>query len=503
MAFLKSGSDFPPEEWSYWFDKYKEYAAWYSGDPNELLAYYTTQALNMENGPFWARTEAEERTGVVHLPAAGDIASTSGDLLFAEAPRLRYDQASESGKRITEFLKENGLNNLLLEGAELSAALGGCFLKLDIEPQLARIPLVSIVSPLQAFPTFWRGRLCEVLFFRTVKTQESGSVVWRLFENRSRENGGLKIEYKLYKGQHDKLGREYDFNAIEETSKLNLKPVFYSGFSGLACVYVPNKRPNILDPNSYLGINDYSSSITLMDSLDFAWTSWMRDIELGMAQILVDEALLDRAVSTGTDTAYEKARFSKFRKAFIKLNMEPWRMSGEAAKPIEPIQFNLRVEEHSKTCERLFAEIVGRCGYSERTFGLTETIGQAASGSALRIRERKSLLTRQKKSRYWQPAIWELLWQMQQLDMATNLNSFYTPQEVDIELEDSIVTDSKEVSETIRNIDQARAASTYTKVKILHPEWEEPEILNEVDQILKESGVVENPFDTEREDDIV
>jgi len=54
--------------------------------------------------------------------------------------------------------------NNLLEGAEISSALSGCFLKLDIEPELVKIPILSIVTPMQCFPTFWRGRLWEVLF---------------------------------------------------------------------------------------------------------------------------------------------------------------------------------------------------------------------------------------------------------------------------------------------------------------------------------------------------
>jgi hypothetical protein len=83
-----------------------------------------------------------------------------------------------------------------------------------------------------------------------------------------------------------------------------------------------------------------------------------------------------------------------------------------------------------------------------------------------------------------------LLKQAQKIDQAANLQKMYEIDEsITIELEDSIVIDSMEASEVIRNLEQARAISTYAKVKMLHPDWEESDIKNEVNQINKESGI--------------
>lgn len=408
---------------------------------------------------------------------------------------FNYDTKVPGGDRIDLFIKENGFLNVLLEAAETCAAMSGVFLKLDIEPDLVRIPIVSIITPLQAIPYFWRGRLWKVLFFRTVKETDSGAI-WRLFECRKRENGKLVIEYKLYKGTDDRVGREVDMRSIDETADLGLEPVTYA-IDGLACVYIPNMRPNRFMPGSPLGINDYSGAITLMDSLDFAWTSWMRDIEMGMAQILVDEELIERPQGgiITQDSPSSAARFNKFQRAFLKLNMSSWRMGGENVKPIEPVQFDIRVDEHLKTCESLFLQIVSLSGYSPQTFGVVEYGRQTDSGTALRIRERKSLLTREKKSRYWQPALWDLFWQMQQLDIVSNLSSSYQIQEVGIELQDSVVSDEREQSETLRNLDQAKAISTWQKIKRLHPDWDDKDIEEEVDRILEDQGLSPMPFE--------
>jgi len=499
MPFPKQGGAWPPEDYVGWYNKVLEWSAWYSGDPQRLLDLYSSQVYfpNTEWGRFWARIESEERANAVHLPAAGDIAMTSANLLFSEAPSFNYEKTGKSGERISTFVKENGIMNIILEAAEMSSAMSGVFLKLDSDPDVMKLPILSVITPLNAIPYFRWGRLWEVIFFRTVKENMGGEVVWRLLERRSRENGYLVIEYKLYKGTKDRIGREVEMASIDETVDLGLEDIRYQ-MDGLACVYVPNMKPNKLMPGSPLGINDYSSAITLMDSLDFTWTSLMRDIELGMAQLMVDEELLERpdgGIIT-QDTRASRARFNKFQRAFINLNMSSWRMGGESGvKPIEPVQFDIRVDEHIKTCESLFQQIISLSGYSPQTFGIVESGTRADSGTALRIRERKSLLTREKKSRYWQPALWELFWQFQQFDVVSGLSSSYEPQEVNVELQDSIINDELEQSETLRNLDQARAISTYQKVKRLHPDWEEIEVEEEVGRILDEQGASDMPFD--------
>jgi len=57
-----------------------------------------------------------------------------------------------------------------------------------------------------------------------------------------------------------------------------------------------------------------------------------------------------------------------------------------------------------------------------------------------------------------------------------------------------LALDSSVLSETIRNLSQAYAMSTYLKVKTQYPEWTESQINEEVDRIKEEidSGAVQN-----------
>lgn len=494
MAFIKEGSNFPPKDWVYWYSKYAEFQAWYSGDSEELLNFYASKIFNQnsEKSLFWSKLEMVERADVVHLPAASDISAMSANLLFSESPEFKYKQDSRGGEQIKLFLEENGFSNILLEGAELAAAVTGVFLKIDIDTRISKLPIVNTIIPSQAFPTFLRGRLWEVLFWREIKNEKNGDI-YRLFENRKKINDGktLIIEFRLYKGTDEKIGRIVDLNSIEETANLNLKDETINSIDGLGVVYVPNMRPNRLKPGVMLGINDFSGCIPLMDSLDLAWSSLVRDIELGMGQIFVDEELLMKEEQSifGTEkTTLNK--FSKFEKCFMKLNFSNYRMGGDNIKPIEISQFEMRIEEHLKACEQLYKNIVVQCGYAPSTFGI-DNDGRAESGTALRIRERKSFLTREKKSRYWQPAIKSLIMQMQQFDNSIN-NYSYEIEEINVELEDSIIVDSSELSETIKNLDQARSISTLLKVKMQHPDWSEEDIDNEVKMILDEEGIERN-----------
>jgi hypothetical protein len=479
--FIKEGSDFPPKNWKYWIDKYNEYATWYSADQKRLMDYYK---YKIDNKIFWGR-DANEETGILNLPLAADIAGVSANLLFSEIPKLEYD----NDEIIDEFIEENGFYNKLLEAAEIAAALSGVFLKLDIDTSITDVPILNIMTPQYCFPYFYRGRLKEILFYRTVLIEKEGTVHYRLFENRRNENNTLYIEFKLYKGSEYKIGKVVDINSIEETARLGLNDITFSNMRGLGVVYVPNMKPNKLDPGSDLGSNDFGTCIPMLGGLDFAYTSWIRDIELGMGQIFIDNELLrnEEEVLDSNINAPQLNPFSKFQKAFLKLNMSQRGMAGENYKPIEIVQFEMRVEEHLKTCNDWIKQIITSCGYSPQTFGY-DINGQAESGTALRMRERKSFLNREKKSRYWQQAIKELLLQTQNFYYVSQ-NKIVESQDVNVELEDSIIIDYREQSEVLRNLDQARSISLYTKVAMQHPDWNAKQIDEEVKMIQNEQGI--------------
>ena len=454
--------------------KVTEWLAWYSGDPETLANYYAYYAYSTSyNGRYYANLSLEERSNIVHLPLAGDICAMSSNLLFSEPPEFQYDEGQRASERIAAFLLENDITSKLPQAAEICAAAGGVYLKLDVDPDISGSPLLTVRMPQHVIPTFHSDRMTEVKMWRDVKRDQS--TVWRLMEHRYNERNDLFIEYDLYKGTTTDMGGKVDMNSIDETR--GLEPIAYRNFDGLGVVYVPNYLPNRMFPGSNEGQSDYAGTISLLDSLDEAYTSWMRDLELGQARLMVDETTLDVKgtvpTSAGLAVSDRNPRFDPHQRAYLKLALDDWKHDG--SKPIEMIQFAIRVTEHMNNCQHLTEQIVSLCGYSPQTFGMNID-GQAESGSALRIRERKSMLTRQKKARYWQNALQTLVYQMQQMDGKSGLSTLYEPLPFDAVLEDSIVRDERETSETIRALRQAEAISTEQAIKMLHPDWDDDAI---------------------------
>src|SRR5690625_2756804 len=86
----------PPESWRKVYDKYAEYSALYSGDPQQIADVYARLAYSpTPRGRFWARELREEKRVALHVPIAGDIAETAADLLFAEVPDIRIPEAHD------------------------------------------------------------------------------------------------------------------------------------------------------------------------------------------------------------------------------------------------------------------------------------------------------------------------------------------------------------------------------------------------------------------------
>src|SRR5690625_7222410 len=88
------------------------------------------------------------------------------------------------------------------------------------------------------------------------------------------------------------MAESIDIDEYRAEYELFVEDQALPGVDGLGAVYIPNLLPNRLFPESSEGVSDYQGSVQLLDALDEVWTSWIRDIELGMARLLIDEDML-------------------------------------------------------------------------------------------------------------------------------------------------------------------------------------------------------------------
>lgn len=479
----------PPESAQPAYAAYREWDAWYSGDAERLARVYGGRRQpSAGKQPWWRFWSRQGSTGSaapprtqLHVPLAGDVAATSANLLFAEAPTIQVaeahaEQASADARaaqdRLTALVAETGLLNRWLEAAETAAALGGVYLKPAWDREVADGPLVSVVQADAAVPEFRLGMLSAATLWRVV--EDDGRTVWRHLE---RHEPGV-ILHGLYRGGPSELGEPVSLATHPVTAEF--EPVVTLPFDTLGLRYVPNTRPYRRQRGSPLGQSDYAGAEGLLDALDETWTSWMRDIRLGKARILVPEEYLTRS-GTGAAGAFG---FDVDQEVFAPLEMPPDQAGGSQ---ITLSQFVIRTDEHARTAAELVDRIVTTAGYSPQTFGL-RIEGRAESGTALRLRERKSFITQQKKRRYWQAPLADTLEMLLRIDAAV-FGRRVVPFRPRVELADSITPDPAETAATVELLYRAQAVSAETRVRMAHPDWPREEVAAEVQRILDEQGL--------------
>ena len=466
----------PAEAWDELLKKRRNYvrkmlAPW-SGDHDELRA----TALY---GSFWKRNGK----GKVHVPLASDIASVSADMLFCERPRFTiYDdqvekEESEKQTRLDEILRKNSIYNKLHEAAEMAAAGGDVFFKINFDQDSRDYPILLVVSTEDALPEWRLGELATVHFFTVLKKERDGTRVWRLYE---RYDKG-RIFSGVYCGDASSLGAE-DAAMLED---LGLESELTLPVPELAAAQIFNMKPSRVRRGVDSGRSDFEGQRDQLDALDEVMSSWLRDIRLGKARLLVPAEFL-RKRSNGMFAGENRYtwEFDEDVETLVALDI-----ANDKNMQITPSQFEIRAEQHSKTAEILIRNILSTAGYSPQSFGL-DIIGSAESGTALHIREKKSYTTRGKKINYWDAPLEHILTVMLQLDRAIfHTQGIHEADRVQVEFPDILTSDISTIASAVSMLHNAQAASIETLVKMQHPEWNAKQVHEEVDLVLKEYGV--------------
>jgi len=473
LRLPENGSAYPPENHKHIFRVYQEHNAWHAGDPAILRKVYADvpQDYRPRRYMFWTRkgaTELQIDRHQLHVPLAGDIAQTSADLLFSEPPNFVVNDkdAAESDVENTQdnfddLIRKCGLKNKLLEAGETSSALGGVFLRLVWNTEFMSNPTVQVVSPDRAIATFMYGQLVAVGYVTEYESPD-GQNFYRHIEH---HEDGL-IHHALYEGTKSNIGTRVSLDRLAETA--DLEDEIRLPFDSLASVYVPNQRPLRRLKGYEYGRSDYDGVEGLFDAIDEAYTSWMRDVRLGKSRIIVPTEYLERR-GRGRGAAFDVDA-----EVFTGLEIDP----NFQGKSIEPVQFQIRHEEHKTTVMELIDRAVTAAGYSPQSFGINIE-GRAESGTALKLRERKSFTTQGKKQRYWTQPLEEILEKLQILDVEI-FGKQYKPLKLRIEWQDAVQQDVRESATVIESLHRAQAASLETKVRLLNPELTEEEVAEEV-----------------------
>lgn len=488
ICSIKEGMQWPPMDLERY--KMKEHSTWYSGEAELLANFYFDNDLQnymmlnygtKNNNKFWSRQIKNNSQFFIHVPVANDIAETSSAFLFGETPLIRFNSDSEGMKEaqstLDKMLTDSGFFQRLVEGAEVASAIGGVYMKIAWDSEVSEYPIPVTVQCEQAFPTFKFGKLVKVEF--AYEVSNDGSTVYRLIERV--EKG--KITNELYKGSSDNLGSKVNLSECEATNGL---AETVDTAEVMTAFYIPNMLPNKLNRQSPMGRSDYQGQETLMDALDEVFSAWMVDVQIARGKIHVPSGYV-KELESG------KKSFNIDTMMYEELDVDPTAMTD----PVKATQFEIRSQQFEQTCLNLLDRIITSAGYSPQSFGLN-IAGRAESGTALNVRERKSFATTSKKQSYWEPAIKSMV-----KTMCTIYNSFLGGKlsndlEVNVEFMDSVSNNLTEVSTSVKTLADAKAISTDTKVRMVHPEWTNNQVQEEVERILNDESAgmpQDNPED--------
>lgn len=476
------------------------WSAWYSGSPHQLEAAYggggkwaphalpiwrdqPTQWARDGAGTMahhiWGKLASEDQEVRLHVPIAGDISAMSANLLFGEAPKIAFGGNDRAGTQFVEDLIEDGLWSRLRQAAEIQSALGGVYLRAVWDQNLRARAWTVPVHPDVAVPEWAHDRLRAVTFWEIV--WQEGNTVWRHLE---RHEPGYII-HGMYRGTPQELGERVAFrDAPAEGGYLppdivdgQDEGVIPTGLDdgSLTAWYVPNILPNRIWRNvptaANWGRSDYSGVEDAMAALDVAWTSWMRDIRLGKARLIMDRSAL--------------SPLAEGKGAFVDLDKELYvgmNLGLDVDKvPIEQVQFAIRVEEHARTCDALREAIIQGAGYSMITF-TGETEGAAVTATEIQNKAKRTLMTQDMKRDYWDSVLPEVVVTL------ARLQSFVFGDGADLEVPnvewpESVQPGQLETAQTIAALDAAKAISAETKVRMFHPDWDDKRVAEEVQAI--------------------
>ena len=502
MPLPANGQPWPPALLAEIGPKLTQWSAWLSGDVEKLNAAYAVQTAPTIDRP------AQYRGGIqgaaarafygkpvgdltrtrrqLHVPVAADICQASADLLFAEPPTFKAEQSAAQER--LNLLTDDGLHTTLAEAAEIGAALGGVYLRTSWDPAtVPGRPFLTRVDADAAWPEFRWGNLIAVTFWWIVA--RNGQQVLRHLERHELDGvGNGLVLHGLYSGDEQNLGRPVPLTEHPATAPLatevDADGALTAGRTpGLCVVYVPNQRPQRRWRNHPLGANlgrsDLDGVEPLMERLDATWTSWMRDIDLGRARLVVAQSMLEN------HGPGQGASFDLDQELFTGLNTPPGSIASGGGAGIEAVQFEIRVEQHSKTCSELVEQILRSAGYSTQTFG--EGGGSVATATEVDSRNQRSFTTRDRKIRLWRPAAHAALSKLLSVD-AEIFGGAYDTGRLDVVFPDSVQESPQQLAQTVQLLDAADAVSTRTKVQMAHPEWDPKQVDDEVNLVLAETG---------------
>lgn len=476
----------PPRELKPVFLQAAVHDAWWEGDANRLAAVYsgTTdgQKRNLRGKVasfFWGKDQpARESRTRIHVPVASDISEAASRLLFGNAPTWAADD-QRTQDRLDLIIGSEHATGILLGAAEMQSALGGVYLRALVDKTAFDHATFTSHDVDQAVPEWRHGQLIAVTFWTV--TRREGQHVYRHLE---RHEPGV-ILHGLYRGTATNLGIRVRLIEDPATEHLALEVgeqgQIPTGIDSLTAVYVPNKTPNrrfrTTPGLAEHGRSDFYAAEGIFDAIDETYSSWMRDVRVGKARIIVPQMYLEGS------RPGDGVTFDEDREIFQGLEMLA---TGTESSPFTVAQFKIRVQEHQETIRELTRAALRAAGLSPATFG-DDAVPVNTTATEIKARKETSEGTREIKLGHWRPRLTEFARALLDLDRV-HYGGAAPAGEVDVLFAREAQADPEALARTASLLSTAQAASTETLVRTVNPGWDDEQVMAEVGLIRGEQG---------------
>lgn len=526
MPLPEPGAPWPPPGQAAALSKMTTWSAWWAGDPAQLHAVYggstsTTDGnfglpqdrpsqsrggvVGAVSRMFWGKPRGSRDRSKLHVPLPADMASISAGLLFADPPKFTPPEGASDavGKRLDKILNTPRTHAKLTEGAEIQAALGGTWLRVVVDETAADHAMLDVVDADHAFGEWRWGKLTAATFVTVLPSPEGDTTVWRHLERHEMTGTGASarsvILHGLYAGDTKSLGRSMPFDARPETEWLMAEAMsgrlteqgIVTAATSLTAAYVPNMRParewRAHPALCDLGQSDFAGIEGLFDWLDEIWSSMQREVRLGKARATIPQGMLTN-LGPGSGLAWDEDR-----EYYTALKTAPSSEDPSMANSIVTSQPDIRDAALLALAKAAGVEAVRGAGYSPITFGFPDEV--AATATEVNARERASHRTRGVKLAYWDAELGPLLRALLDVDAERFGSGAAVSDDVKAEWPPPAADPMSVRATTVDLLKRAESASTATRVEILHPEWDDPRVEEEVALIQAETGAaVPDPF---------
>ncbi len=519
MAMPTQNSPWPPPQWLAAYIAYAENDAWWTGSRRRLESVYGGGSARSNlvkphrNGGlvsdivagirdrgasfFWGAKGRNLTPGApqpvkTHLPAAANLATLSSDLQFAQSPRFlipgeEADSTNDDAVLLRELMDaDRSLAQLNIYG-EMKAALGASISIPMWDADLAPGEVWwEAFGPDVAIPEFRNGRLVAVTLW---SEQQEDRVYYRILSHHAVDQGVGYVEHALFKGSEDNLGQrvplgdhpigEHYVDLVDDKSRVATGLQRLDAVYGLNAPTVEWRRHPTL---RYAGRSDFAQLHGLFDDLDRTWSSWMRDLRLGAGRTFMPSSYL---TSAGRGRG---ATFDELAEYVTKLDMPGDLVDGGL--PIHHQQHEIRVEQHERTLNAGYREILRKAGYSPSAWGdgggqeggqITATEVEDRNAASERTRAKKNLHDRQTLGE-----LARLVLEVHSAQYGGGLKKLDALPVV--EFPEMSQEPPKELAETVALLEAAGAISLLMKVTRANPDWTATQVSAEVKRIQAERG---------------